>query len=447
MANPTGIGWWPLILLVAATLLAARAPALAGRVPPDPARQQDSHLTRRVTFDGQRRPLSKLLEVIQERTGVPLSCVRTVPNEPVFAASNGAGASTLLRQLRLLLSDDDWRYQWANRRIATDITEYRLWRTPVDPQERHAYEERRLRERLAYLLDLLQAGPEAWDRLREEDPDLAARLRQPMFRAMLKLTDHVSSDQLVTVLCGQPLTLSVADMAPEEQALVRQSVGGLRGSTVIESDGSMRTDFDVRDLESMGEVVIRATRSHVAEPNALSLHLSVFTSPAMPGQSRGGSGADVLYPRPQEEFARERETIAAQRRKLAGKALSRVTPGARTVTIPAGLETGKEEPVFAAYLREFARQTRLTVLGKWPAGAKEPKTRLARGIVRRPVGEALDTLCAAARCEWVREGRVVRIRYKEIPEMPRPIGEGTTEGRPTGAAGPRRQPVPPATDR
>ena len=341
--------------------------------------------------------------------------------------------------MRLLLTDDRWRCQWANKELGKDHHAYRLWREAVSPQERRALMARAAKERLMKILELIQAGPSAWDQARQEDPDLANNIRQPMFQAPILLAGELEPGALDSVLAGNPLTLRVADLAPQDQALVGQSlsVGPMRGAGTITdvATGQTRVVFDPQRIATAGEVVFQAEPLN-DDPGTLDLSMRVYTDPA---HEVGGGTNGMLYLK-WPELAGANQEIRTRRKEDAASGLAASAPGAKTVTIEAGAKTGPGEPPLAAYLQAFAEQTKLTVLAHWPQdspaltdGHGLPK-RLPASIVNKPVGEALDVLCKTYGGEWVQDEQTVRLRA--LP--------GTEPGskKPTSGAAAAAAPVP-----
>jgi len=216
---------------------------------------------------------------------------------------------------------------------------------------------------------------------------------------------------------GQPLTLSVADMSPQDQALVRQStspVASDKGTTTRTSmiTGEKVVVFDMSHLSTTGEVVFEA-KPLFDDPGSLEMTMFVYTEPA----HEFGLGDDrMLYLKAPGFAPDEKEQIGARHRQEAADALAAKTPGAKTVTIDKAAKPEPGEPPLAAYLRAFAEQTKLTVLAHWPQEGKAltdsrgfPK-RLPASIVNKPVGEALDILCKTYGGEWVQDETTVRLR-------------------------------------
>jgi hypothetical protein len=348
----------------------------------------------------------------------------SAPDEPVFAASRGTTGITLMRQLRLLLSDTRWRYSWASRPRPASGRQYLLWRKALDSEEQRRVEEKRLRERLASLLGWLDASPAELEELASEDPELAAELKQPAYRARLELLGRLSPDQLDRVIAGQPLRAPVSGLGADEQRLALAMVGRTGNATITDAAGNTRVLFDARELASKGELEIR---SDTRVDGVRTLSVRVSTERGAPGETQAQFGGDALHPPREAEFADRRAANEAAKRRREATALSKISRGAKTVTIPADAETRPDEVALAAYLRELSRQTGLTLLAYWPAKAPEARRRLPGPIVKKPVAVALDRLCAHARCEWVRDGRVIRIRYRGRAAQAPAAGQGGRE--------------------
>lgn len=370
-------------------------------------------------------PLSKQLAALQDATAVPLTRAPSMPDDPLFVAAPGRTEFSLLHQMRLLLTDDQWQCQWANRDIGKDRRSYRLWREAVSPQERRARMAKAAKERLAKVLALLAAGPQAWDAAQRDDPDLSGGIRQPIRQAPLLLASELSPDQLDGILSGSPLTLPVAAMSPEDQARVRQSLSvhpsdSNPSITTVTNrlTGATRVIFDERHLPTTGEVVFE-TAALVGDPGSLELAMHVYTEP---GHEEGEGSNGMLYMAIPDLAPEEKQQIEARHRQAAADALAAKTPGAKTVTIDKDAKPQEGEPPLAAYLRAFAEQTKLTVLAHWPSEGEaltdsqgQPK-RLPAPIVDRPAGEALDILCKTYGGEWVQDETTVRLRALPAPE-------------------------------
>ena len=368
-------------------------------------------------------PLSKQLAAVQDANPVPLTRAPSIPDDPIFVAAPTSTEFALLRQLRLLLTDDQWRTQWDSKELGQDHHSYRLWRDALSPQERRAKMAQAAKDRLAKALALMAAGPGAWKAARGEDPDLSNGISQPICQAPLLLAAELSPEQLDSVLMGRPLTLRVADMSPQDQALARQAVAavptddyGMRATNNI--TGETRIVFDMRHLLTTGELVFEA-KPFWDNPGRLSLSMNIFTEPA---HEMGAGGGDMLYLKDSDFVPNEKQEIEARHRREEWDALASKTPGAKTVTINRTAQPEPGEPPLAAYLRAFAQQTKLTVLAHWLQGSKAltdskdlPK-RLPASIVNRPAGEALDILCKTYGGEWVQDEATVRLRALPVPE-------------------------------
>lgn len=377
-----------------------------------------TELQQQVTVKPSWLPLSKQLASLQDATTAQLTRAPSVPDDWLFVAAPGRSEFGLLHQMRLLLTDDQWRCQWANKELGKDHHSYRLWRETISPQERRAKMVQAAKDRLAKMLALIQAGPQAWDQMRQEDPALSNDIRQPMHQAAILLAGQLSSDQLDGVLAGTPLTLSVAGMSPQDQASVRQSISSSMSGypNITDTDNATgRTTFvfNAQNLPTTGRVVFEA-KPLANDPGSLGLAMHVYTEP---GQGWGMGSNEMLYP-DASEFGAEGRQIAARHRQEAANALAAKTPGTKTVTIMANIKPEDGEPQIAAYLRAFATQTGLTVLAHWPQGDEAPDKKQGRGlykklpasIVRRPAGEALDILCRTYGGEWVQDEATVRLR-------------------------------------
>ena len=404
-----------------------------------------AELQQQVTVRPSWLPLSKQLAALQEAAGVPLTRAPSAPDDPLFVAAPGRTDFSLLHQMRLLLTDDEWQCQWANKDLGKDHRSYRLWREAVSPQQRRAKMAQAARDRLAKVLALLAAGPQAWDAARQEDPDLSGGIRQPIRQAPLLLASELSPDQLDGILSGNPLTLRVAAMSPEDQARVRQSLsanpsdsGASTTTFTNRLTGETRIIFDERHLLTTGEVVFE-TAGLVNDPGSLELAMHVYTEPA---HEEGEGSNGMLYMALPDFTPEEKQQIAARHRQKAADALAAKTPGAKTVTIDRAAKPQEGEPPLAAYLRAFAEQTKLTVLAHWPQDSKaltdsrgQPR-RLPASIVDRPAGEALDLLCKTYGGEWVQDEATVRLRARPVPEslFGRPAVTKPTPGLPAATA-------------
>jgi len=376
-----------------------------------------AELLQKVTVKPAWLPLSKQLASLQTATGVPVARAPSVPDDPLFVAAPGHAEFDLLRQVRRLLTDDRWQCQWTNKELGKDRRSYRLWREAVSPQERRAKRTQAAKDRLAKILALIGAGPAAWDAARQEDPELSNDIRWPMIQAPLLLAGQLSPEQLDGVLAGAPLTLSVANMTPQNQALVRQAVAAVPsndfGMQVTNNiTGQTHIAFDMHHLLTSGEIVFQAPPLG-DDPGTLGLSMSIFTEPA---HEMGAGGHELLYPNIPDFAVDEKQKIAARHQQEAADALADKTPGAKTVTIDKAARPQPSEPPLAAYLRAFAEQTKLTVLAHWPQdstaltdGKGQPK-RLPASIVNKPAGEALDILCQTYSGEWVQDEATVRLR-------------------------------------
>lgn len=377
-----------------------------------------AELQQQVTVKASWLPVSKQLASLQDITKVPLTRAPSVPDDPLFVAAPSRSEFALLHQMRLLLTDDGWRGQWANKELGKDHHAYRLWREAVSPQERQAQMAQVAKDRLAKLLALIQAGPQAWDRMRQEDPALSNDIRQPMLQAPLLLASELSPGQLDGVLAGSPLTLGVVDMSPQDQTLVRQSISASMSDNPVvtgtdRTTGKTTVIFDAQHLPTTGRVVFEA-KPLANDPGSFGLAMRVYTELGQ-GWSEGSN--EMLYP-DASEFGDEGRQIVARHRQERADALAVNTPGAKMVTIEAASRPEPGEPQLAAYLRAFATQTGLTVMAHWPQGNEALDKKRGRGlykklltsIVRRPAGEALDILCKTYGGEWVQDEATVRLR-------------------------------------
>ncbi|HET6385115.1 MAG TPA: hypothetical protein VFJ58_17120 [Armatimonadota bacterium] len=348
--------------------------------------------------------LADLLKSIHDQSGLVLKTGDSVPELRLFAASPGVVAQGELRQVRLLLTDAQWKYQWANRKLNPTTTEYLLWRAPVDPAQREQYERQRVRDRLSSLVQLLNAPPAALDDLAQRDPETAAILRQPVWRSWIALAGRLTPDQLNGVLAGRPLILPVSSLPTDEKAMLHQAMGRMGTVTTMDAHGVRHELFNPSKVDSMGEVKFNAEKG--AEPGSLQLNISITSDPNLWDL---GPGGDVLHP---DQYAPDIQVqMAAAKARSSAAALEYITRPAKIVTIDHSMPLEKDEPPLAAYLRSFAQQTGLTILAFWPKGAKRPQQRLAESITRQPVSKALDALCRSYQCEWVTDDKIIRIRY------------------------------------
>lgn len=375
--------------------------------PPSITSLQDPRLSRRVEIKGGWHPISEVLHQVAAQTGISLGLAASVPDERLFVSGSASSATTVLRELGRLLTDSDWTYAWSSRKSTPSKAGLCLWRTPTDTRKQRAFQEMQLRSRVGKLTQLLQSGPDTWKELMDSDPDLAIQLRQPMHQAAIKLLARLTPAQLTGILAGNPLTLPVASLAPADQQLVRQSIGGMAATISRDADGQTQTLFDARNLER-GEVVITAIPSG-NEPGALSLSLLVYTEPA--GRRRSASGGEVLYPERFPEIANLRAQAATKRAAAATATADRAAGRGRTVTLQAEVSREGKEPRLAAYLREFVRQSGLMVLAYRPKEARGPEAKLPHSLTRVTPAEAMQALCAATGCEWKQTGSLVRVRH------------------------------------
>jgi hypothetical protein len=394
-----------------------------------------TELERTVTVKPSWLPLSKQLASLQDATKVSLTCAPSVPDDPLFVAAPNRTEFALLHQMRLLLTDDLWRSRWDSKNLdvskdsSNDKHSYRLWREAVSPQERRAKMAQAAKDRLAKILALIGAGPAAWDAARQEDPELSNDIRWPMIQAPLLLAGQLSPEQMDGVLAGAPLTLSVANMTPQDQALVRQAVAAVPNNDIgmqvtNNITGETHLAFDMHHLLTSGEIVFQA-QPLGDDPGTLGLSMSIFTEPA---HEMGAGGHELLHPNDSDFAADEKQKIAARHQQEAAEALAAKTPGAKTVTIDVGAKPEPGEPQMAAYLRAFATQTGLTVLAHWPKDSEEPERRLPMSIVKKPAGEALDILCKTYGGEWVQDETTVRLRALPIqePAIKKPVPSSPT---------------------
>ncbi len=389
-----------------------------------------AELEKPVTVKPSWLPLSKHLVALQDATQVPLTRAPSMPDDILFVTTPGRTEFSLLRQMRLLLTDDRWRAEWGSKEVSKgndDVSKgehsYHLWREAVSPQERKARMAKAAEDRLAKVLALLAAGPQAWDAARQDDPELSNGLGQSIRQAPLLLAAELSPEQIDAILMGQPLTLSVASMSPLDQGRVRQAVSAVPSNAITTTatstiTGEKRTVFDERHLLTTGAVVFEAAPA-VGNPGLLELAMHIYTEPS----HEFGMGSNGMLLLSASAFnPSEKREIEERHRQEAANALADKTPGSKMVTIDAAARPQPGEPELAAYLRAFAEQTKLTVLAHWPQDSKAltddkglPK-RLPASIVNRPAGEALDILCKTYGGEWVQDEATVRLRALPAPE-------------------------------
>jgi hypothetical protein len=362
---------------------------------PSPSNPLDASAKLSSSYEG----LVDQVDRLQDVTGIRLTTGETVPDEPTFVFVKGERVGEVLKQLRLLLSDEDWAYHWAGRAIGSK-REYRLWREPVDPKKRRSYQERILRERMKTVSQLLAGGPTAADRLSSEDPELAAALRSGLHRPLMLLAASLSPSQLSGVLSGKALTVPFRALSASQQRQVRQAAGN-QHMTAIAPDGTSKVLFDSDRVED-STLIVSAQRSK--EPGALSIHVHIATE--QPGENWFNAGGDALYPSPGDAY----KEVKAQKRGQ----VDRAATVSKTVSIKRSLKDEELKPVLASYLKQLGEQSGLSIVGLWPKDAKESLNRLNADLVRVPVGEALDQLADLANCSWTQDGRTVRFRYRGI---------------------------------
>lgn len=386
-----------------------------------------TELEQTVTVKPSWLPLSKQLASLQEATKVPVSLNSSVPDDLIFVAASSRTEFSVLHQMRLLLTDDYRRGEWVSQDLKADKHAYHLWHEAVTPKERRAKMAREAEERLARLLSLLHAGTSAWDAARQKDPDLSNGISQPVMQAPLLLAGTLSPEQLDGVLMGEPLTLQITDMSPQNQAIVRQSTGATPSDndamTVQDRAGRViSTFYYMRNLNTSGKIVFTSTPLP-DDPGTLGLCVTVYPErDPTSGAQTGLGGSEMLHMHDSDFVPDEKQKIEARHRQEAADALAAKTPGAKTVTIDKAAQPQPGEPPLAAYLRAFAEQTKLTVLAHWPLGskaltdAKGLPRRLPASIVNRPAAEALDILCKTYGGEWVQDEATVRLRALPAPE-------------------------------
>lgn len=396
----------------------SQSPAVTAMSPASAAVKAGAGLDKKLTLPAKRQPLSELLHDIQSAAsgGVLLRRAVSAPDDSVFCVVNGQTPRALLAQIPRLLTDNEWQYQWQdgtpNSAGGTPDTRhslFRLWRQPVDPQARQAVARKQAHDRLARLLEDLQAGGQAG----QDDPDAAAILAQPIFRSWLALVGSFPDSQIDGVLAGQPMTVPFSSLSPEQQVLVTQAAGGYELATSTSPDGDVTVDYDKRDLARTGRVVIKSVPSG-ADPGALSILLRIFSQ----SDSTVSMGGDVLHPDPTSDLpppaAAPPETSAPDAPVAAAPD---DTPAAQAVTLNAAMPLKPGQTPLEAYLGAFAAQTHLSVLGYWAEDAKEPKLRLPQSIVQRPVKEALDTLARIYHAKYAVGNQTVLFRSK-FPNTP-----------------------------
>jgi hypothetical protein len=368
---------------------------------------RDPRLKQAVKMEGAMRPISKLLDVVQGYTGCPTAVTDDIPDVRVFCAGADEGA-VWMRQLQRVLSDKDYQYFWGTR-PAEGGTYYWLWRQAADPKKRSSDPARRSKARLSELLGLIRSGDQGMQQLIKENPMLAATLRQPARQARLELLGRLPVATLNGVLSGRALQLPVRTLSPQDRALVFKAVGN-NGMVTSTDDATGKTTvlFD-RNQMADGYVTIEATEGYQPGANGINMRFNTG-DPRAAGY--GGAGGEVLWPE-----ASIKPSVKEVSPETKNEATAVLKKGARAVEVTIDKDTmpRKDEPRIAAYLRVFAQQTGLTVLGRWPETTPRMNEPLSASIVKRPYSEALDTLSELTGCEWTQEERVVLIRYKKPP--------------------------------
>src|SRR5437762_726176 len=111
---------------VAALLAAFLAGGLAAAAPKKEPELSDPQLQTRVAIRGKYQQLSAALDSVEQRALISLAASPSVPPRSLFLANSNGTTAEMVRQLRRLLTDEDWTYQWATRDLGDGLRQYLL---------------------------------------------------------------------------------------------------------------------------------------------------------------------------------------------------------------------------------------------------------------------------------------------------------------------------------
>ena len=366
-------------------------------------------LTGKVFLEAKLYKTSDSFLLLSKNTGVPLSLAGSAPDKSLYIACKNESLGDVLKQMRLLMTDRSWKYNWAEYRFKDNTFGYRFWRAAVDSATRSKEQQADFHARMKRLLDTLRDGETGLEKLAQDEPEMANDLQNPLISSRLQLLDSLSPDQLNQALSGAPLRFNMGQLTAQQRDLALRLNGQDASLTVLDKNGRTISQQGQSDFVEKGELLVRRM-TPTQDPSAISLRVE-FVIDA--GSVIGYMGGDALYPDNDPFWQPVKEAVAERKKTEAREALSKVSRAKKTVTIEANTPLQTDETPLAAYLRSLSDQTQLTVLGHWRVESLLLQKRMPRSIRRQPIADALDIVCAHYKLDWQREGNILRVRAKD----------------------------------
>jgi hypothetical protein len=357
-------------------------------------------------ISGSYRPLRSQLLLISEVTLLTHRADKDLPNSRFFLALGAEDSpkpknlQILHDQLTLLISDSQWQYSWQTSDEKTEINpvknkdyhgkEYILSRRAVTDEDRKVERIKNGMARLKYLNNLVKNWDSESEALKNDDPDLYTNLGYFPARATISLFGSLPEETMKQTLAGKNGVLSINSLSASQLNLMNKAF----------ADRGDKTEFTAQSQETIKLIAI-------LEEQGPDVGLILYSKD---GNQLGGHSIMQRGQYSEHEPLREK---AAKRRELeANKILAKVSKVDK-VTIPWNLPTkSSTEPPLSAYLRAFADQTGLSIVGLWPDPETQPadakgkavarlyRRRLSASISGRPLAEALNTLCKVYGSAW-----------------------------------------------
>ncbi|MES2465454.1 MAG: hypothetical protein V4671_33215, partial [Armatimonadota bacterium] len=337
-------------------------------------------------------PVRQQLSRLSTFSGYRYTADKEMPNARLFIAvgpldnTDAANRQEVRNQIAELLTGPKWQYLWtaqtAPEKEAKEPKAFVLGRHAITEAERQAKLTKAYKEKLRYLADLVEDWPAQQETLKKENIDLANDFNAAFVRGGISLLDSLPPDVVNQALSGQTTDIAAATLSDEQLGF-------------LEKYNSQYSSASKADLQA--NYAIRL----LPKGNEGGLIVGLYTK-----DKADFHGYDVLDLTPIDEFAEERQ-------KIGNVGLAKVVKKDRVTIrwdIPAA---SPDEPPLAAYLRSFAEQTGLTVLGRFPdpkaqapdkagkAAARLYNRRMSKSIVNKPLAEALNTLCSVYQSYWI----------------------------------------------
>lgn len=372
-------------------------------------------------------PLRQQLSRLSKISGYTYTADKDLPNSRLFIAVGSlanfdqSNQQEVRNQLSELLTGPQWQYLWRTEKSAKNEAKiFLLERHAITDADRQTALIKNSSEKLRYLSGLVKDWPAQREAVMQEDVDTGNYLNAAFVRNGISLLNSLPWDLVTQALSGQTVELSASSLSDEQIGFLYE----YQGRNMVNSKDELRTQGTIR---------LRPVNPSGTQPTGATV--DVYTKDK--NDAYGGDVLDVPH----------HWEVAGERQKVANVALAKVVKKDR-VTIRWDMPTASpNEPPLAAYLRSFAEQTGLTVLGRFPdpkaqAADKEGKAaarlynrRMSNSIVNKPLAEALNMLCSTYQSFWILDKP---INPEAGVTVPSDVPQGTASKKDSGLPNKKR---------